>query len=187
MKLRSLMRTRPTLPVKMDGTDLTVSDIQSGMRLPLYSCPFKDPFKNYESGACNYHTSDRTAFIHHICGGAMDPTHQEAISSICPNDIANMGRFDYIHGALAVAEQERWPRIGLSITRRALNLLAHRYNDEKIQCLVCFVCAQTRTTCAGYPTVNLKSTKGAANSYHTEINYYKEANLCDLERNIQEL
>ena len=109
----------------------------------------------------------------------MDRTHQEAISSICSNDIADMDNFNYINGALAVAEQERWPRIGLSITRRALNLLAH---DEKIQCLVCFVCARTRTTCAGYPTVNLKSTTGAANSYHTEINHYKEANLCDLER-----
>ena len=112
----------------------------------------------------------------------MDRTHQEAISSICPNDIADMDNFDHDHGALAVAERERRPRIGPSITRRALNLIAHQYNDEKIQCLVCFVCAQTRTTCAGYPTVNLKSTKGAANSYHTEINYYKEANLCDLER-----
>ena len=46
---------------------------------------------------------------------------------------------DYIGGAMACAERERWPQLGLSTTRRALTHLALRYNDAKIQCLPCFI------------------------------------------------
>ena len=66
-----------------------------------------------------------------------------------------MTRLDYVYGVAAIAERERWPRIGLSTTRRALNVLCRRYNDENIECQACFVCAQLRTTCRGYPRINL--------------------------------
>ena len=38
---------------------------------------------------------------------------------------------DYVGAAVVLAERERWPRLGLSTTRRALNQLALRCNDEK--------------------------------------------------------
>ena len=59
-ELRKLMRIRPTLPLKTGGGTLSASDLASGMKLPLYSCPFDK---------CCYHTNDRDAFLHHISGG----------------------------------------------------------------------------------------------------------------------
>ena len=84
-----------------------------------------------------------------------DATHHEEISEICGGDYAWMTRLDYMYVAVAVAERERWPRLGLSTTRRSLSLLCSRYNDEKIQRLACFICGQLRTTCEGYPAVDL--------------------------------
>ena len=38
--LRKLLRDRPTLPLKADGFSLSVEDLNVGVKLPLYSCPF---------------------------------------------------------------------------------------------------------------------------------------------------
>ena len=147
------MRQRPTLPLKADGSSLTATDLESGMKLPLYSCPFQDT----NNGPCNFHTDDRELFLHHIAGGVKDETHAAEIAQICGQDITWMTNLDYIYKAMAIAERERWPLLGLSTTRRALNLLAHRYNDDTIQCLACFICGQLRTTCSGYSPVLLQS------------------------------
>lgn len=53
------------------------------------------------------------------------------------------------HGAISYWERQQWPKLGLSVTRRALRTLAARYNDEVAQCLVCFVCGEQRVTLAG--------------------------------------
>eukprot|EP00959_Pyramimonas_sp_CCMP1952_P039768 831858-Pyramimonas_sp.AAC.1 len=66
-----------------------------------------------------------------------------------------MTNLDYVYGAMAVAERGRWPMLGLSTTRRSLNLLALRRNDETTRCLACLICGQLRTTCAGCPPVDL--------------------------------
>ena len=127
---------RPTLPTKANGEAMSIEDLNTGVRLPLYSCPFKCA----DGTSCNYHTDDRTLFLHHIAGGISDTTHAADIQRICCNDMPWFTPLDYVGGAVALAERERWPRLGLSTTRRALNQLALRYNDEKIQCLTCFVC-----------------------------------------------
>ena len=89
--------------------------------------------------------------------------------SLLPDDLPWMNRLDYVYGAVAVAERERWARIGLSTTRRALNVLCRRYNDERIQCLACFVCAQLRTTCCGYAAIDLDRPVKAKKRYNAEI------------------
>ena len=66
--------------------------------------------------------------------------HVSDLDSHCKRSIPGFTMLDYIGGAMACAERERWPRLGLSTTRRALNQLALRYNDAKIQCLTCFIC-----------------------------------------------
>ena len=81
----------------------------------------------------------------------MDRAHSEQLDDICADDIDWMDNITYISGAIAVAEREKWPLLGLSVTRRSLNLLASRYNDETTQCLACFICAQQRAACAGTP------------------------------------
>ena len=83
-------------------------------------------------------TIDRPPFTV-FAGGVSDATHHEEISEICGGDYAWMTRLDYMYVAVAVAERERWPRLGLSTTRRSLSLLCSRYNDEKIQWLACFI------------------------------------------------
>ena len=170
-KLRNLMRERPTLPLGPGGAAMTAADLETGMKLPLYSCPFQ----NNERGPCQFHTSDRTAFLHHVAGGAMDRAHAVELQEICKDDISWMTNLDYVHGALSVAERERWPLLGLSTTRRSLNLLALRYNDSTTQCLACFICGQLRTTCAGYPPVDLGSGSASPAAGNVEIHYWKEA------------
>ena len=92
-----------------------------------------------------------------------------------------MTTLDYVQQAMALAERERWPRVGLSTTRRALRALAGRYNDKNIQCLVCFICGQQRTTCAGYPVVDLEADAGCGGGRHTEIMYHTLAEVCGVE------
>ena len=104
------MRRRPTLPVKADGEVMTVEDVASGVRLPLYSCPF-----NHEDGSpCNYYTHDRTQFIHHIAAGVSDLTHDAMLRKICHSDNQWLTNLDYVYAAAAIAERERWPQLGLS-------------------------------------------------------------------------
>jgi hypothetical protein len=76
---------------------------------------------------------------------------------VLPSDIAWVTNLDYVSQAAAIAERERWPRLGLSTTRRALKSLCCRFNDEKVQCLACFICGNLRTTCEGFPQVDLDS------------------------------
>lgn len=48
--LRKLMRQRPCLPSDC-------CDVESGAKLSIYSCPYKD---------CCFHSNDRTLFLHHV-------------------------------------------------------------------------------------------------------------------------
>ena len=129
------MRKRPTLPLKAGGTELTAEDLETGIKLPLYSCPYQD---------CHFHTNERNLFEHHISGGARDRTRAAKIDEICQIDMTWMTNRDYVSRAIAIAERERWPLLGLSTTRRSLNLLALRYNNKTTQCLACFICGQLR-------------------------------------------
>ena len=93
-----------------------------------------------------------------------------------------MARLDYVYGAVASAERERWPRLGLSTTRRALNGLCERYNDEKIQCLACFICCQLRTTMEGFPAVDLEKPATTEPKCTKEISMRSPDDLEELQR-----
>ena len=69
-ELRKLLRDRPCLPLSSNKKPLTISDIDTGIQLPLYSCPWKE---------CRYSTNNRARFLHHIAGGAVDKTHLDAL------------------------------------------------------------------------------------------------------------
>ena len=47
---------------------------------------------------------------------------------------------------MAVKERERWPDAGFAVARRSLRHVAARYNDQTIQCIVCFVCGSQQIT-----------------------------------------
>ena len=125
---------------------MSYADVSSGTKLPIYSCPYQN---------CSFHCDDRCRFLHHVAGGVSDSTHRQMLDGLLKVDLPWMNRLDYVYGAVAVAERERWPRIGLSTTRRALNVLCRRYNDDRIHCLACFVRDQLRTTCCGYVAIDL--------------------------------
>jgi len=145
-ELRKYMRQRPCLPPKADGTELTSEDLNTGTQLPLYACPFQ---------GCRYASNNRAHFLHHVAGGVTDATHKACIENVCGVDLPWMTRLDYVHGAVAIAERERWPLLGLSTTRRALNHVCERYNDSTVGCAACFICGQIRTTCTGYAHIDL--------------------------------
>ena len=67
-----------------------------------------------------------------------------------------MSRLDYVYGAVAAKERQRWPDASLAVARRSLRHLAERYNDETIQCIVCFVCGSQEVTLDSYNVNNDK-------------------------------
>ena len=127
---------------------MTYGDVASGVQLPMYICPFLD---------CAYHSNDRATSLHHVACGVSDRAHLNIFEAVYKDDLPWMTRLDYVYGAIAIAERERWPLLGLSITRRSLNALCLRYNDEKIECLACFICCQQRTTSEGFAAVDLEN------------------------------
>ena len=55
LRLRKEMRDRVTLPLFA----ATRTEVESGVALPIYSCPYKD---------CDLSFNDRCLFLHHVCG-----------------------------------------------------------------------------------------------------------------------
>ena len=51
---RRSLRSRPTSPASWENWNLSWTDVESGIRLPLYSCPFRQ---------CYYHTAERQQFL----------------------------------------------------------------------------------------------------------------------------
>ena len=88
-ELRELMRERPCLPLKNDGQALTSSDLASGIRLPLYSCPWRD---------CQFSSADRSLFLHHIAGGTADGTHRDMLMRDYTYDLSWKTYLDYLYG-----------------------------------------------------------------------------------------
>ena len=165
------MRKRVTLPAKSDGVEFTDADLDIGLRLPLYSCPWDK---------CSFHTNDRELFLHHIAGGARDEKHLKKLVEACGVLPTWITYLDLVLEAGALAERERWPQLGLSITRRSLNSLCARFNDAATQCLCCFVCGQLRTTCTGYPEINLRQAAAIASNTKQEIHYLTPNDLVDV-------
>ena len=173
-QLRKLMRNRPCLPLQSGGQSMSAMDVSTGVRLPLYSCPFTD---------CSYHSNNRVLFLHHVAGGVSDTTHLKMLKQACGDDLPWMTRLDYVYGAVAVAERERWPRLGLSTTRRVLTSLCLRYKDTEIKCMACFMCGQLRTTSKGFGAIDLEKPASAAPVCLHEISLRDAAAFSNLERN----
>ena len=135
------MRARPILPALEEDPIGSWMETDTGIRLPLYSCPF--------SGCC-YSTDDRLDFLLHLGGRDGVSPHCAAIEDICGKDRApRVSNLDFVSAAMTYMERQRWPRLGLSVTRRSLRTLAGQYNDRAVKCLVCFVCGEQRVTLAG--------------------------------------
>ena len=173
--LRRKLRKRPCAPLDCTGSAaLSTDELASGIRLPLFSCPFQ---------GCTFHTDDRALFLHHVAGGVSDETHVQVLRETCGTceDIPGMTPLEYVSGAVAIAERERWPTLGLSITRRCLIALCLRYNDAQVQCQCCFVCSQLRTSVAGYDMVDLKRPASECGGRSAEIQPRRLQDLLHIE------
>ena len=134
------LRQRPTLPALREDGTVSWTDTDSGIRIPIFSCPFRD---------CHYATDNREEFLLHVAGPAENSPHHGTIERVCGTDMKFVRRIDYVLGAIGHWERSQWPLLGLAVPRRTLRTLALSYNDDAIKCLVCFVCAEQRTTFAG--------------------------------------
>jgi hypothetical protein len=139
-RLARLMRTRPTLPASWEESNTSFVDVDTPIRLPLYSCPFQD---------CIFHTDDRDSFLKHIGGRGADSPHFATIQEHCGKHFAIAEPLDFVHNAISIIERINFPRIGMATTRRALRTLTNRYNDSSVQSIICFVCGQIHSSATG--------------------------------------
>ena len=92
----------------------------------------------------------------------MVKTRLTDIDKVCkPCDTPWMQRIDYVNGAVREKERNKFPNLGLSVTRRVLRTLVQTYNDNNIKCLVCFICGEQRTTGQGYPCPSFENASEA--------------------------
>ncbi len=131
------LRDRPTLPASWEDADKSFTDVDSAVRLPLCSCPFKQ---------CIYSCDSRRDFLLHIGG---DGPHRQIIEEVCGKHLDHFSSLDFLAGSFSVIEREHFPLIGMATTRRALRTLPSVYNDDVIKSLVCFVCGQIHSTAPG--------------------------------------
>ena len=129
--LAKFLRRRPTLPA--DPSDPKRSyeeDLATGMALPGVSCSFAD---------CTWHGDTDDALEDHVLNN-----HASRCRMAC-GDNEEIWYPVYL-GAIASIERRRVPAVGLARDRQVLRKLTkHRYNDENICSLVCFVCGQIKT------------------------------------------
>ena len=181
MDLSKYMREQPCVPLNKEGNSSSQSDIDEGHQLSLYSCPFVSKTKQ----CCTFECNDRAEFLHHVCAGVSDPTHEDLYVPLSSTKNEHLDRFTVFSEAMAIVERAKWPLLGLSVTRRALNQLCLRFSDDNIKCLVCFMCAEQRTTCSGYAEVDLtaplKKDRNSTSSGKSEIRFVTREWFLDLE------
>ena len=105
---------------------------------------------------------DRENHTHHIAGGIADKTHRRDICTIC-EPMTPVEQLGYISEAVAVAERDNFPKVGLAVTRRVLRGLYQWYCDPGIYAATCFVYAQIRTSIVGYKGIDLGNAPGTDN------------------------
>ena len=152
-KLAVHLRSRPTLPARYDNPSESFQDVSSGIRLPLYSCPFKN---------CVFHSDHRIAFLKHLSADEPSSPHRKILRETCGQWLHNMTSLDFVYKAVSILEQKQIPLIGLCTTRRALRQLTTRFNDGRIKSISCFACGQIHTTACGPEHIN----RGTGESEH---------------------
>ena len=142
-ELRRHLRDRPTAPPSWADANVPLQDVNQGIRLALFSCPFK---------GCRYSTDDRVDFLHHL--SSQESPHYEIVQHACedcfPGNATWRRRLACIEEAVRLTEIGGFPLTGKCINRRTMrNLTRNRYNDKEIKALVCFVCGEIHCTAAG--------------------------------------
>ena len=124
------LRSRPTLPANPKDASKSWEDLKTGIALPEVTCSFS---------GCLWHGETDKALEDHVV-----EIHAALFRQACGDD--DKVWFDMYRGAISSIERRQVPAIGLAKDRQVLRKLTkHRYNDEEICSLVCFVCGQIKT------------------------------------------
>ena len=116
----------------------------------------------------------------------MDSPHRAVIDKTCkPEETPWLQRIDYVNGAVRYKERNKFPSLGLSVTRRVLRTLAQTYSDKNIKCLVCFICGEQRTTGQGLPHPNFEDPSETPRAQQ-EIKYVDQRYFDYIEKNIRD-
>ena len=60
------LRTRPTLPGRSDDCNMSFTNVETALRLPLFSCPFR---------GCRFSTDIRAGFLLHVASSTVGDGH----------------------------------------------------------------------------------------------------------------
>ena len=139
-ELATALRMKPTLPASYENNNISWTDVETALRIPLYSCPFK---------GCICAASERLQFLFYLAGEQRPTSHYEEVHKIGGEYVEWMQTIVFIYGTITVRERAAFPTVDLSVTLHAVRILALNYNDREIKALVCFCCGQIRTTMKG--------------------------------------
>ena len=139
-ELSDHLRVRPTLPASTDNYEVSFTDVETAIRLPLFSCPFR---------GCAYATDERAAFLRHLASPTETVGHYALVRTLCGRHFSIASPLDFVYSAISIIERRQIPCIGMATTRRALRQLTKVYNDDAIKALVCFVCGEIHCTMRG--------------------------------------
>ena len=112
------------------------------MVLPLYSCPFK---------GCSFCTDDREKFLRHFSRNPVDAPHLTIIEEHCGAHFSKgFEPLDFVYRAIRVRENEKFPTLGMAVTRRTLRMLTQSFNDASTKAIMCATCNAIRPTISGH-------------------------------------
>ena len=150
----SFLRDHVTMPAKCEDGRISMTDADSGGRLPPVSCGFQ---------CCTFTVSGRKSCRSMYEDDGEHPWDQELRTHVLEVHGADIRRamlgkvtpyftrfpeWDVYKEALSVKERGTIPIIGPSVDRRACEYTSHVYNDDCVQALICFACARVKV-CTG--------------------------------------
>ena len=140
-----LLRDDVTLPLKPNGCQEVIMDLQSGEKVFSWHCAFKGCTSC--SSECSVSQNHEKGVWDHIWL-TRDIEHRFALQDIAfeyrlseaPLDV-QMVCFTLYSNALVEKERDCIPLIGLSKDRRCLQHLGEVLEEDHVSVLICFICA----------------------------------------------
>ena len=134
--LAQYLRAHPLLPPHPHDAGKDWLDTTSGIKLPAMHCAFAGCSWTREEPGDEHNC----ALASHLKSVHFNPNREasELWRSMGPgrNTLA------YYTAAIRVREEMKMPDVDVSVDRRSFKHLSAVYNDDAVQTLVCFVCAQ---------------------------------------------
>ena len=132
--LAQYLRAHPLLPPDPQDATKDWLDATSGIKFPAIHCAFSGCAWTQDKSSAHYDD----ALLSHLRSVHFNPNEpqSELWRSMQTNTMA------YYTAAIRVREEAKMPDVGVSVDRRCFQHLSAVYNDDVVQELVCFVCAQ---------------------------------------------